>query len=318
MHIGLIIWDLEGTLFCASPDGSSLGALIDSRVALIRAFNEYGIASTICAATDGAKARARIEAAGLWDEFVLPRFGAEEGPEAVLQLVADLDMVPGQVLLIDDDPQALQRARALMPEIRILNASGEDADAILEAILVAQRRPWRTRSDIALLFGDQTRSVAHFSQLRPRIDLGEDVRQFALSRMIAGPMVDMTFPATLVYGAGLDYVDGRWPDLADLLDCDGLLEACIHQLCERVTADRARMLVVLPSAGDTAIPTVHLRRRTIRFNAAWRDAAHRHANIDVLDMPHAPANSALQFRCLAAAIDDWVDERQDMVRVKVA
>jgi len=318
MHIGLIIWDLEGTLFSASPNSRSLGTLIDSRAALIRAFNEYGIASTICAATDSGKARAGIEAAGLWDEFVLPRFEAEERPESVRQLIVDLDMVPGQVLLIDDNPQALQRARALMPEIRILNASGEDADAILEAILVAQRRPWRTRSDIALLFGDQTRSVAHFSRLRPRIDFGKDVCQLALSRMIAGPMVDMTFPATLIYGAGLDYVDGRWPDLSDLLDCDGLLEACIHQFCERVTADRARMLVVLPSAGDMAIPTVQMRRRTIRFNAAWRDAAHRHANVHVLDMPHAQANTAFQFRCLAAAIDDWVEESQGAEQAKVA
>jgi hypothetical protein len=318
MHIGLIIWDLEGTLFRASPDSSSLGALVDSRAALIRAFNEYGIGSTICAGTDGARARARVEAAGLWDEFVLPCFDAAEGPDSVRQLIADLNMVPGEVLLIDDDPLALQRARALMPEIRILNASGDDVDAILEAILIAQRRPWRTRSDIALLFGEQTRSVAHFSQLRPRIDFGDDVRRFALSRMIAGPMVDMTFPATLVYGAGLDYVEGRWPGLADLLDCDGLLEACIRQFCERVTADRARMLVVLPSADDMEIPNVQLRRRTIRFNAAWRDAAHLHANIDVLDMPKAPANSALQFRFLAVAIDDWASQRQALVQAKVA
>ncbi len=49
MHIGLIIWDLEGTLFAAPSDASPLGALIDTRAALIRAFNDYGIASTICA-----------------------------------------------------------------------------------------------------------------------------------------------------------------------------------------------------------------------------------------------------------------------------
>jgi hypothetical protein len=318
MHIGLVIWDLEGTLFAAPSDASPLGMLVDTRAALIRAFNDYGIASTICANAAGGLARIRLEAVGLWDEFVLPRFDAMQDAESIRALIDDFDMVPGQVLLVHSDPQALQRARALMPEIRILNARGDDADAILEAMLVAHRRPWRTRSDVALLFGDQTRSVGQFSRLRHRIDFGPEARHFSLARMISGPMVDMKFPPTLVYGAGLDYVDGRWPDLADLLDCDGLLEACIHQFCERVTADRARMLVVLPSAGDIAIPTVQLRRRTIRFNAAWRDAAHRHANIDVLDMPHAPANSAFQFRCLAAAIDDWVEERQATVQAKVA
>lgn len=309
MHIGLIIWDLEGTLFSAPSDASPLGALVEPRATLIRAFNDYGIASTICADAPGGLARMRLEAAGIWDEFVLPCFEAA-GAESVRQLIADFDMVPGQVLLVDDDPQALQRARALMPEIRILNASGDDADAILEAMLVAHRRPWQTRSDIALLFGDQTRSVGQFSDLRHRIDFGTEVRNFSLARMIAGPMVDMNFPATIVYGAGIDYVDSRWPDLASLLDCEGLLEACIQQFCETVTMARARMLVVLPSAGDLGIPTVQLRRRTIRFNAAWREAAMLHPNVELLDMPNAPAGSALQFKCIAAAIDDWADDGQ--------
>ncbi|HEY1125909.1 MAG TPA: hypothetical protein VGE65_09765 [Sphingobium sp.] len=317
MHVGLIIWDLEGTLFGAAPDTSPFGALLEPRATLIRAFNDYGIASTICANSDGAAARARLNAAGLWDEFVLPRFDATDDAESVRQLIAEFDMVPGQVLLVDDDPQALQRARALMPDIRILNAAGEDADAILEAILVAHRRPWQTRSDIALLFGAQTRSIGQFSRLRHRIDFSAEARQFSLARMIAGPMVGMTFPPMIVYGAGLDYQDDRWPDLANLLDCDGLLDACIQQFCERVAADRARMLVVLPSAGDLAIPTVHLRRRTIRFNAAWRDAAQLHANIELLDMPNVPAGGAVQLKCLAGAIDDWSDGQQGS-RAKVA
>ena len=317
MHVGLIIWDLEGTLFGAAPDASPFGALAEPRAALIRAFNDYGIASTICADTDGAAARAQLDAAGLWDEFVLPRFDAAAGAESVRQLIAEFDMVPGQVLLVDDDPQALQRARALMPEIRILNASGDDADAILEAMLVAHRRPWRTRSDIALLFGGQTRSVAQFSRLRHRIDHDAPAREFSLARMIAGPMVDMNFPETIIYGAGIDYVDSRWPDLANLLDCEGLLEACIQQFCESVTMARARMLVVLPSAGDLGIPTVQLRRRTIRFNAAWRDAAMLHANVDIVEMPHAPTGSVQQFKLLATMIDGWADERE-AARVKVA
>jgi hypothetical protein len=317
MRIGLIIWDLEGTLFSASPDHGPFGALVESRAALIRAFNEYGIASTICAETDGEQARERLETLGLWDEFVVPRLGASDDAESVRQTIADLDMVPGQVLLVNDDPQALQRARALMPEIRILNAGADDADAILEAMLVAHRRPWRTRSDIALLFGDQTRSVAQFSRLRHRIDHDAPARQFSLARMIAGPMVDMNFPATIVYGAGIDYVDSRWPDLANLLDCEGLLEACIQQFCESVTMARARMLVVLPSAGDLGIPTVQLRRRTIRFNAAWHEAALLHANVDIIEMPNAPAGSAQQCKCLAAMIDDWADE-SEAARVKVA
>lgn len=317
MHIGLIIWDLEGTLFSAPTDTSPLGALVETRAMLIRAFNDYGIASTICADAPGGLARMRLETAGIWDEFVLPCFDATQDADSIRRLIADFDMVPGQVLLVNDDPQALQRARALMPEIRILNASGGDADAILEAMLIAHRRPWQTRSDIALLFGAETRAVGQFSDLRHRIDFSAAARQFSLSRMIAGPMVDMSFPPLIVYGAGLDYLDDRWPDLVNLLDCEGLLEACIRQFCEQVTAAKSRMLVVLPSAGDLAIPTIHLRRRTIRFNAAWRDAAQMHPNIDVLDMPNAPAGNALQYKCLAAAIDDWADAGQ-AAWVKVA
>ena len=312
MHIGLIIWNVEGVLFRASP-GSSL---IESRIALVRAYNDYGVASTICAAADGGVARERLQGLGLWEEFVLPRFDAL-GPETLRQHIADLGMTPAQALFVDADPAALQAARALMPDIRILDAGAADADAILDAMLVAQRRPWRSRSDIALLFGEQTRGVSFFSRLRHRIDHDAPARQFTLSRMIAGPMVDMNFPATIVYGAGIDYVDARWPDLANLLDCEGLLEACIQQFCESVTMARARMLVVLPSAGDLGIPTMQLRRRTIRFNAAWRDVAHSLPNIDILDMPGGPAGSALQVSGLAMAIDDWADGGQ-AVQVKVA
>ena len=302
MHIGLIIWNVEGALFRDSAGSSP----IESRIGLVRAYNDYGIVSTICAAADDGAVRARLQALGLWEEFVLPRFDAQ-GPETLRQHIADLDMTPAQVLLVDADPAALQAARALMPDIRILNAGAPDANAILEAMLVAQRRPWRSRSDIALLFGEQTRGIAFFSRLRHRIDHDAPARQFTLSRMIAGPMVDLNFPKTIIYGAGIDYVDARWPDLANLLDCEGLLEACIQQFCESVTMARARMLVVLPSAGDLGIPTMQLRRRTIRFNAAWRDAAHSLPNIDILDMPGGPAGSALQIKGLAMAIDDWAN-----------
>lgn len=312
MHIGLIIWGAEATLFSSSGNGTP----IDSRMTLIQAYNAYGVASTICGAADGEVVRARLQALGLLEEFVLPRFDARSVRD-IRQHIADLDMVPANVLLVDDDPAMLQAARALMPEIRILNAAAPDADAILEAMLVAQRRPWRTRSDIALLFGEQTRSVAFFSRLRHRIDHDKPARQFTLARMIAGPMMDMRFPATIVYGAGIDYVDSRWPDLANLLDCEGLLEACIDQFCDTVTNARARLLVVLPSAGDLAIPTVQLRRRTVRFNAAWRDAAQTHANIGILDMPAAPAGSAQQIRGLAAAIDNWAAGEQ-AIQAKVA
>lgn len=317
MHIGLIIWGLEGTLFSGSSEHGQQGALIASRAAMIRAFNDYGVASTVCADTDGVQARARLAAADLWHELVLPRFDLALDAGTVRQIAADLGMDPGEVLLVCDDPAVLHAARALMPELRILNAGVDDADAILEAIFVMRRRPWKTRSDIAMLVGDQTIAVSHFSRLRARIDEGRPARRFALSHMIAGPLEDRKFPPMLVYDAGMDYVDARWPDLANLLDCEGLLEACIQLFCERVTVDKARALVVLPSAGDLLIPTVQLRRRTIKFNAAWRDAAHRHANIDVMDMPHGPAGGPQHHRALAAAIDDWADGGQ-MAQIRAA
>lgn len=317
MLIELVIWALDGTLFEASPGHGKTGAPIASRADMIRAFNSYGVASTICAQADAEAARAWLIAAGLWNELVLPRFDMAPEPDALRQVIADLALAPGEVLLVHHDASVLQAARAVMPDIRILNAAADDADPILEAIFVARRRPWKTRASIALLFGDQTRSVAHFSALRPRIDDDAALRRFTLSNMISGPMEETRFPATLVYGAGVDYEDGRWPDLADLLDDEGLLEACIHLFCERVAAASARMLVVLPSAGDLAIPTVQLRRRTIRFNAAWRDAALSHPNIEIMDLPQGLPGSAMQMRVLAGAIDDWVDGRE-AAQAKVA
>ena len=66
MHIELVIWALDGTLFEASPTHGKMGAPIASRADMIRAFNDYGVTSTICAQADAEAARARLMAAGLW------------------------------------------------------------------------------------------------------------------------------------------------------------------------------------------------------------------------------------------------------------
>ncbi len=101
-----------------------LGALVDKRAALDSAPSTTMASpppSVPMRAVDRSACASKRWICGM--RFVLlPRYRCDGGRrESVNAHIADFDMVPGQVLLVHRGPQALQRARALVPEIRILN-----------------------------------------------------------------------------------------------------------------------------------------------------------------------------------------------------
>ena len=67
--VKLIIWDLDETLWAGTLSEGEV--VIDtSRGDLVRALNRRGIVNSICSKNDQPEARRRLEAEGLWDEFV--------------------------------------------------------------------------------------------------------------------------------------------------------------------------------------------------------------------------------------------------------
>ncbi len=65
--IKLIIWDLDDTLWQGTlADGDRIKPY-DHRIALIRAFNDRGVVSSICSKNDADMARAALMDLGWWN-----------------------------------------------------------------------------------------------------------------------------------------------------------------------------------------------------------------------------------------------------------
>ncbi|CAN5160906.1 hypothetical protein BH10PSE13_BH10PSE13_02010 [soil metagenome] len=500
MQIKLIIWDLDDTLWRGTLADGEAVSLIESRAALVRAFNARGVVSALCSKNDFAAARDKLEAMGLWEEFVFPHIAFTPKAEAVRGIIADMQLRPANTLFVDDNPHNLEAVRHLLPDVHGLNASAPDADSILEALLAAQpgnarsrladyrlletkardrvagdlsneaflrqsgitacapflmdnldfvprivdlvnrsnqlnytqsrldptwlteaiiavplydswsifawdrygdyglvgfvmvdrvgkrlmhfafscrvmhmglenyaiskiREKWpdcdlsmlddrvadmsahwitdqsfddpaiRQRliaqlrpesggyKDVRIMFDCQSGGIAHFSRHRARIDFDNSPRVFSLRHVISEPDGgDLGDAPTLVYGAGVDYSDPRWPDLVDLLEDEGLFEGCVHLLCERVALERRHMLVILPAEDAPERlyrPHMgHTRVRTVAFNALWRHAASVYPGIEVFEMTGFARTEEMSdishyhpafLRRLAGLLDGWID-----------
>jgi len=144
--IKLILWDLDDTLWRGTlADGDDV-ALFEPRAELVRAFNARGVVSSICSKNDFEAARARLEAFGLWDEFVFPHIAFTPKPEAIRGIIEDMQLRPANVLFIDDNPHNLGAVRHALPDIQTLDATAPDADDQLAGLLALQAG---TRSRVA-------------------------------------------------------------------------------------------------------------------------------------------------------------------------
>jgi FkbH-like protein len=147
MQIKLIIWDLDDTLWRGTLADGDRVRLIEERAEFVRAFNARGVVSSICSKNDPVRAEASLRALGLWDEFVFPRIAFVPKPEAIRQIIADMQLRSVNVLFVDDNPQNLAGARHLLPELHTLDINAPDADAVLVALLAALPPEGRSRRD---------------------------------------------------------------------------------------------------------------------------------------------------------------------------
>lgn len=131
----LVIWDLDDTLWHGTLADGDEPVLHERRAAFVRAFNRHGIVSAICSKNDFETARARLEAFGLWDEFVFPRIAFLPKGEVVRQMITDMQLRPANVLFVDDNARNLNEVAAAAPGIHIIDATSPDCDVLLQSIL---------------------------------------------------------------------------------------------------------------------------------------------------------------------------------------
>ena len=427
--VKLVIWDLDDTLWRGTlADGDNVPLFAD-RARLIRDLNDRGVVNSICSKNDHASAEAQLRQLGLWDAFVFPHIAFTPKPEAIRQIIADMQLRAANVLFIDDKIHTLEGARAALPEIQILDATAPDADRVLARILalqpvgassrLAKYRQLEARArdraaiggsdeaflrgcaiqacapflmdnlDFApriaelinrsnqlnytasrvdetelaaaiidvvrydswsifawdkycdhglvgfamvdrqnrrLMFDCQSGGIAHFSRHRAKMDFDNAPRLFALRHLIPEclereGLTTPQFAPFLVYGAGVDYSDPRWPDMVEFIADGRLFAHCVQLLCQRISAEQRRMMVILPpeDAPDTQYrPQLgHTRARTALFNAIWRRAVIAHAGIDIFeltgfaspnDMPDVSHYYAGFLGRLAGVVDGWIEQ----------
>lgn len=483
MTIKLIIWDLDDTLWQGTlADGDDV-ALFAGRSEMIRAFNARGVLQSLCSKNDFETAKAKLEALGLWDEFVFPHIAFTPKPQAIKGIIEDMQLRSANVLFVDDNPVNLNEVRFCLPDIHILDITHGDAEAHLAALLAEQTgtrsriadyrvleakkrdrvegaalsnedflraceikacapfcmealdhvdriaelinrsnqlnytrsrvtaealrddiidvlshislavfawdrygdygligfvmvktkcigyklhtfdivhfvfscramhmgmeqfaldelqrrarlmyapietldhasfedRFVRTPSDwieaisvedsvarakmlaaqetaassIRVMCNCQSGGIAHFSDLRPIIEFDSSPNVFNLKSIYDMSCDVDALPPYLVYGAGIDYCNPPWGDLAEKLDT-GLYELCLQKLCEIVAARGIEMLVLLPPENlgfDKYHPWMGLsRERVARFNELWRGAFDVYPGLSVaeIDLLHGP------------------------------
>jgi len=127
----LIIWDLDDTLWTGTLADGDDPVLNETRAGFVRALNTHGIVSAICSKNDHAAARARLEAMGMWDQFVFPRIAFVPKGAVVKAMIEDMQLRPANTLFIDDNPHNLREVADSVPGIRTLDATSPECDAFL-------------------------------------------------------------------------------------------------------------------------------------------------------------------------------------------
>ena len=152
--IKLILWDLDDTLWRGTLADGDAVALFEQRAEMIRAFNARGVVSSICSKNDFDAARAKLEAFGLWDEFVFPHIAKQD-------IVITTALIPGRAAprLISDTQIATMRSGSVIVDLAVEqggNVEGSVPGEIVERhgvkIIGHRNVPNRLATDSSALF----------------------------------------------------------------------------------------------------------------------------------------------------------------------
>lgn len=128
--IKVVIWDLDDTLWKGTLAEGDQVALFENRAAIIKTLNRRGIVNAICSKNNFDDAKAKLEAFGLFEEFVFPVISFEAKGPLVKQLLLDMGLRDANALFIDDNFSNLQEVAYYNPNISTLHA--DLSDSLLE------------------------------------------------------------------------------------------------------------------------------------------------------------------------------------------
>jgi FkbH-like protein len=132
--IRLVVWDLDDTFWQGTLAEGPITQLSD-RQETVRTLARRGIPSSICSRNDFSRAKAVLEAEGLWEYFVFPSINWEPKGPRIRTLIESAQLRAPTVLFIDDNPSNLEEARHFNPDLQVQGV--EFISHMLESPLLA-------------------------------------------------------------------------------------------------------------------------------------------------------------------------------------
>ncbi|HEX3974768.1 MAG TPA: HAD-IIIC family phosphatase [Solirubrobacteraceae bacterium] len=126
--VKLVIWDLDDTLWQGTLSEGPVVVAAD-RAPLIRELNLRGIVSSISSKNNLADVRERLQAEGMWDQFVFPSVNWQPKGRQIANIITDMQLRPENVLFIDDNQLNLQEAEHYAPGVMLASP------AVIETML---------------------------------------------------------------------------------------------------------------------------------------------------------------------------------------
>jgi FkbH-like protein len=108
-QVKLVIWDLDETFWSGTLSEGGVTLDLD-KIDTVKELNRRGIVSSICSKNDHDDARAELEAAGVWEQFVFPSISWSPKGVGVRAIIEDMGLRAVNVLFIDDNLGNLNEA----------------------------------------------------------------------------------------------------------------------------------------------------------------------------------------------------------------
>ncbi|OON80142.1 HAD-IIIC family phosphatase [Streptomyces tsukubensis] len=124
-----LVWDLDNTLWQGTLVEDEDVALTETVRAVIAGLDARGILQSVCSRNDHEPAWARLKALGVADYFLAPQIGWGRKSQAVRRIADQLNLAPGAIAFIDDQPAERAEVAYHLPEVRGYRA--EDAGILL-------------------------------------------------------------------------------------------------------------------------------------------------------------------------------------------
>lgn len=140
--VRLVIWDLDETFWRGTLTEGGIREFVQEHHDIVIELARRGIVSAICSKNDEATVLKILEEQGLREYFVFPSISWEPKGMRIATMIEAIGLRPPTVLFIDDNPNNLAEAQAVVPGLQV-------ADETFTQAMLADPR-FRGKDDRAL------------------------------------------------------------------------------------------------------------------------------------------------------------------------